>query len=83
MVLCFFFVGLLLSAAALAGEIRGATVSDVAKTASVKSRIANLLMRVFPKCIKASCLNVPHRIGSNIPGQSHQREKLVRFSGAS
>jgi hypothetical protein len=42
-----------------------------------------LLMRVFPKCIKASCLNVPHRIGSNIPGQSHQREKLVRFSGAS
>ena len=43
--LCFFFDSVLL-VAALAGVSMGTTATAVAKMASVKSRIANLLMRL-------------------------------------
>ena len=43
----FFFISLLLSAAALAGVTMGTAASAVAYMASVKSPIANFLMRLF------------------------------------
>jgi outer membrane lipoprotein-sorting protein len=43
--LCFFLAGVLPSVAAFAGATKGAASDVMAKAASVKSRMANLVMR--------------------------------------